>query len=257
MRAIFHARRFMLLVCLCIGILSTNTFAKQAPAATKPGAGTKVVQPVANEECEKRVPSSYTAAQKRQLCTAIEGLTGSDNSIGPAICASVAKQVLHGSPKFDTILQLCQGASSAAPVQCYDKMESTGSTLKGKYALDLCTRADSTLPGECFAEINGYSGSANKVKPDALSEFCRSLEDRAGLLCVQAVKETGILPVPQALSECAQVVGSGDKAGSGGNTAAADCITAMHPQVGHVMVVHAGTLQLGVRICSLLIRAPC
>lgn len=238
-------RRFIMLVlCICIGLLTTGTYAKPA-AATKPGAGSKVSQPVINEECEKRVPSSYTAAQKRQLCTAIEGSAGSVNSIGPAICASVAKQVLHGSPKFETILQLCQGASSAAPVQCYEKMEATGSALRNNYALDLCARAESTLPGECFADINGYSGTTNKVKPEVLSEFCRSLVDRAPLLCVQAVKDTGLLPVPQALAECALVLGSGDsKDGSEGNTAAADCITAMQPQVWDQLLVRwlKGTL---------------
>lgn len=218
-----------LLVCILLLILS-GSHAKPAATQASNKAGTKSEVPIINEECEKRVPSSFTAPQKRQLCAPLEG-TNSKGSIGPAICASVAKQMLHGSPKFDTILQLCQGATSAAPVQCYDKMDSVGNALKNKYALELCARAESTLPGECFADINGYSGTSNKVKPEALLEFCRGLEDRAPLLCVQAVKDMGLLPVPQALPECAEVVGSGDTAGSEGNTAAADCITAMHPQV--------------------------
>jgi hypothetical protein len=183
-----------------------------------------------NEDCEKRVPSSYTAVQKKQLCTPLADVP-QQSTIGPAICASVAKQMLHGNAKFEMILQLCQGASSAAPVQCYDKLDSVGSTLKNKFGLDLCARADSTLPGECFSEVSAFSGTNNKVKPEVLSEFCRSLEDRAPLLCVHAVKETGMAALPQAIEVCAEVVGSGGKAGSKGNTAAADCIRAMQSQV--------------------------
>ena len=199
---------------------------------------------VSNEDCEKRVPSSFTAAQKKQLCsfTVSAGVTASKSSsststggIGPAICASVGKQLLHGG-KFETILALCQGASSAAPVQCYDKVESSsgGSSgaARGKIGLELCAQADSALPGECYAEVSSYSGTANKVKPEVLLPFCRSLEDRAPLLCLQAVKDTGLLPVnAQTLELCSEVVGSGSKSSVDGNTAAADCIRTMHSEV--------------------------
>jgi hypothetical protein len=207
-----------IVLSLADGKVATQT--KPAPKAQLPS----------NEDCEKRVPSSYTAAQKKQLCTPLEDVP-QQSTIGPAICASVAKQMLHGNAKFEMILQLCQGASSAAPVQCYDKLESVGSTLKNKFGLELCARADSTLPGECFSEVSAFSGTNNKVKPEVLSEFCRALEDRAPLLCLHAVKDTGMAALPQAIEVCSEVVGSGGKAGSQGNTAAADCIRAMHSQV--------------------------
>jgi hypothetical protein len=212
---------------------------------------------VVNEECEKRVPSSYTQPQKKQLCSMAADSTG---GIGPAICASVAKQLLHGNVKFETILQLCQGSPSAAPVQCYDNMDATGSSnnaLKSKYGLDLCTNAQSGVPGECFASISVFPGTNNRVKPDELLSFCRSLEDRAPLLCMQAVRDTGLVPAAQALDACQQVVGAsglrgsafgggaaaaassnlyGDFAEASGhaaylNRAAGNCIRAMHSQV--------------------------
>jgi hypothetical protein len=164
--------------------------------------------------------------------------------------------MLHGNAKFEMILQLCQGASSAAPVQCYDKLESVGSTLKTKFGLDLCARADSTLPGECFSEVSAFSGTNNKVKPEVLSEFCRSLEDRAPLLCVHAVKETGMAALPQAIEVCSEVVGSGGKAGSRGNTAAADCIRAMQSQVSALWPgVHPYASVLTVYGCGPLYRS--
>ena len=218
----------ILLIAMVIAHLSDVALGKHAAARTGDKATSK---PIVNEDCVKRVPSSFTAAQKNQICSSTSDGSRPGSSIGPAICASVAKQMLHGNSKFEIILQLCQGASSAAPVQCYGKMEAAGNTLKGKYGLELCVGADSTLPGECFAEINSYTGTNNKVKPEVLLDFCKSLVDRAPLLCVQAVKDTSLVAVPQSLDMCAMVVGSGSKSDSVDNTAAADCIQVMKSQV--------------------------
>jgi len=216
---------FVVLVCCCLVV-------NCAPAKTAAASKTSVV---VSEECEKRVPSSYNAAQKKQLCS-FDASAKNFGRIGPAICASVAKQVLHGNVKFDTILQLCQGSASAAPVQCYDKMESAGNQLKAKYSLDLCANSESTLPGECFAELNSYPGTANRLKPEVMLEFCRTLHDRAPLLCLQAVQETHMLTVPQALEVCREVVGSGDHASTVQNMAVATCIREMQSQVCFVCV---------------------
>lgn len=183
-----------------------------------------------NEECEKRVPSSFSAAQKKQLCT-FDVADKSSGTIGPAICASVAKQALGGNVKFETILQLCQGASSASPAQCYDKLEPVGNQLRTKYGIDLCAKTNTTLPGECFAELNGFSGTANRLKPEQTLEFCKSLEDRAPLLCLQAVHETKILTVPQAFEICQEVVGDGEDTSSSHNLAVATCLREMQPQI--------------------------
>lgn len=186
-----------------------------------------------DDECQKRVPPSYTVAQKKQLCTQLPDKLQS-SIIGPAICSSVAKQLLGGNVKFDVILQLCQGASSAAPVQCYDKLDSLGSSLKSKYGVQLCANVETTLPGECFAETNAYSGTNNKLKVEALLSFCTSLEDRAPLLCLQAVKDTTLLPLSQALDVCKEVIGSGSTSSTDGNRLVASCISQMHSQVSNV-----------------------
>lgn len=188
------------------------------------------------EECQKRVPSSFTAAQKKLLCSPIPDRP-QVSTIGPAICASVAKQLLHGTVKFESILLLCQGASSAAPVQCYNKLESVGSSLKAKYGVDLCARVENTLPGECFAEVYAYSGTNNKLKPDSLMSFCKSLEDRAPLLCLHAVRDTSMLPLSQALELCGEVVGSGTTSSTDENSSVARCIKQMHDQVSIAQVL--------------------
>jgi len=191
----------------------------------------------APSECEKRVPASFTAAQKQQLCAdgsgggssggsgGSSGSSGSGSgfgsgsgsggiSIGPAICATVAKH-LHAS--FDTILQLCQGASSAAPAQCLGLVG-----VKAKHGLDLCRGAATTLSGECYEEISALKG---KKVGAGLVPFCAALDDRAPLLCMLAVHKTGLLPLPQALEHCSLAVGavgrtsnstSGGGAGGGG-----------------------------------------
>ena len=215
-------QKLVLLVAL-VCCLAVNA----APAKTASAAKTSFI---VSEECEKRVPSSYNAAQKKQLCS-FDASAKTFGRIGPAICASVAKQMLHGNVKFETILQLCQGATSAAPVQCYDKMDSAGNQMKAKFGLELCARSDSTLPGECFAELSSYPGTANRLKPEAIMEFCKSLHDRAPLLCLQAVQETHILTVPQAIEVCGEVVGSGDHTSSVQNMAVATCIREMQSQV--------------------------
>ena len=219
---------FLSLVILC-AFLVTVSSAKAAPPAKSVSSTTK---PNVYQECEKRVPSSFTAAQKKQLCTSVSTVDSTEGTVlGPALCESMAKQLLHGNIKFDTILQLCQGASSSAPVQCYNNMDKAGNTLKTKYGLELCSRVDSTLPGECFAEINSYTGTNNKVKPEMLFTFCQSLEDRAPLLCMNAVKQTNLLPIPQVMELCADVIGSGSKSSSEGNNAVAMCIEQMQTQV--------------------------
>lgn len=183
-----------------------------------------------DEECQKRIPNSYTAVQKNQLCMKIPGRPN-PTTIGPAICASVAKQLLHGNVKFETILQLCQGATSAAPIQCYDKMDSVGSSSKTKYGVELCAQAESTLPGECFATVSSYSGTSSKVKPEVLMSFCKVLEDRAPLLCLQAAKDANLVSITQALDMCGEVVGSGSSSSTDSNRLVANCIAQMHSQV--------------------------
>lgn len=181
-------------------------------------------------ECQKRVPNSYTALQKNQLCLKPLG-RAHPTTIGPAICASVAKQLLHGNVKFETILQLCQGATSASPVQCYDKMDNVGSSSKAKYGVELCAHVENTLPGECFATVSSYPGSSSKVKPEVILSFCKALEDRAPLLCLQAVKDTNLIPIAQALDICGEVVGSGSSSSTDNNRLVANCIVQMHSQV--------------------------
>ena len=85
--------------------------------------------------------NSYTAQQKKQLCEPPESVAASaslirresGSSIGPAICASVAKDALHA--KFDVVLALCKGASSAAPAQCMSKLDNMAKNKYGTRAV--------------------------------------------------------------------------------------------------------------------------
>lgn len=172
-------------------------------------------------ECEKRSHTSFNAAQKQQLCS-----TTGKYSIGPAVCASVAKTVLHF--KFEEILELCRDSVSASPAQCMNKLDVS---LRGKYGVDLCKGADSTLPAECFKELLTLKGSGDRVKPLAV-DFCKNLEDRAPLLCMHAISSTALLPLHQAMSLCNDSVGSGDSSSrSFYNNAAASCIFDMRYNV--------------------------
>jgi hypothetical protein len=170
-------------------------------------------------ECEKRAHNSFTVAQKQNLCSTI-GVS----SIGPAVCASVAKNTLHF--KFEDILELCQDSMTASPAQCMNKLDAS---MRSKYGVPLCKGADSTLPAECFRELSSLKGNNDKIKPEVSIQFCSSLEDRAPLLCMHAVSLSGLpLPMNQALRLCNDSVGSGDTSSrSYYNNVAASCILDM------------------------------
>lgn len=172
-------------------------------------------------ECEKRSHSSFNPAQKQQLCS-----TKGQYSIGPAVCASVAKNVLHF--KFEDILELCRDSVSASPAQCMNKLDVS---LRGKYGAELCRGAGSTLPAECFKELLAMKGTSDRVKNQAV-DFCKKLEDRAPLLCMHAISLTALLPLHQALSVCNESIGSGDSSSqSFYNNVPATCIYDMRYNV--------------------------
>lgn len=179
-----------------------------------------VVVSQAINECERRLPNSYTKPQKQQLCR-------KDDSLGPAICASLAKQILH--VKFEVILELCQDATSSAPVQCMSSLDNKASN---QYGISICKHATSKLPGECFMDISSFPGtSSNKVKPEHTISFCTDLVDRAPLLCIHAVRNSSLLPIHQALDYCREAIGEVQESSSDLNSMVASCIYKMKPHL--------------------------
>jgi hypothetical protein len=160
-------------------------------------------------ECEKKAHANLSAKQRKQLC---ETTTTGEYSVGPAICSIPAKDKLHLG--FDDILNLCVDAVSAAPAECYGKIEKGQQKSVG---IKLCNKMESSLPADCYTELSqpGYWKSGNKQqKPaqvtDQIIDFCRRMEDRSPLYCVQAAKNFTQLPTNQILDHCKDVVGSGD-----------------------------------------------
>ncbi len=169
-------------------------------------------------ECEKRAHASFTVVQKRLLCS-----TKGTVSIGPAVCASVAKSTLH--LKFEDILELCQSSTTASPAQCINKLDAN---MRSKYGVPLCKGADSTLPAECYRELMSLKGNNDRIRPESALEFCGDLGDRAPLLCMHAVSSAALLPTSQALKLCNDSLGSGDSSSqSYYNNVAAACILDM------------------------------
>lgn len=198
------------LILLIIAILTSNSIVVLSQAIT---------------ECERRLPNSYTKPQKQQLCRYDDG-----GSLGPAICASLAKQILH--VKFEVILELCQDATSSAPVQCMNSLDNKASN---QYGISICKHATSKLPGECFMDISSFHGtsssSSNKVKPEQTISFCTDLVDRAPLLCIHAVRNTSLLPIHQALDYCREAIGEVHQSSSDLNSMVASCIYKMKPHL--------------------------
>lgn len=171
-------------------------------------------------ECEKRLPNSYTKVQKQQLCQFT-----SNNFIGPAICATVAKQILH--LKFEMILELCKYARSSAPVQCMNTLDSKSSNLHG---IELCKDQTSTLSAECYMEISNLS-SNKLLKLESIVSFCKELNDRSPLLCIQAVKNTTLVPIHHSIEYCKDAIGEGLQSNSYYNRAVSNCIYQMKSHV--------------------------
>lgn len=166
-------------------------------------------------ECEKRAHTSFTAQQREQLCSG-----ASPGSIGPAVCASAAKDSLH--LKFDEILVLCAGAINAAPAQCMNSLDQAN---RKKHGFQLCEKAYSPLSAECFKELTAFKGK--RLKLESVVDFCSSLEDRAPLSCMMAVASTTLLPIDQAIFPCSNAVGNGftdSLSHEGNNNATAACI---------------------------------
>lgn len=173
-------------------------------------------------ECEKKAHSSLSAAHRKRLCAT------DPHSIGPAVCSVYAKDKLHFG--VDDILRLCTSAVSAAPAECLFALDGP----QRKSGFQLCAEAESTLPAVCFKEVSSSSAwraLGDKKKSSAVDDlvrFCRRIEDRAPLLCVQATLNYTSLSIQQALQLCDDVVGSGDSSSADPlNELVSRCIAAM------------------------------
>ena len=85
------------------------------------------------------------------------------------------------------------------------------------------------MPSECFSLISNYGGGSKQVKNDDLLSFCKGLQDKAPLQCVEAVKNTTLMPVAKALSSCENAIGAGSTSDFFLNDAVSICIDEMKP----------------------------
>lgn len=172
-------------------------------------------------ECEKRIHNNFNKEQKKILCTN----NNNSNSIGPAICAQYAKDTLH--LKFDEILLLCKDAVSSLPGQCYNELDNKN---KKKYGMLLCGNTNSLLPSKCFNTLYNVINK-NNLKDEQIITFCKGLDDDSPLQCMNAVKNTSMLALPKAIDICENAVGAGSTSYSFLDDAVAICITNMKPFV--------------------------
>ena len=163
-------------------------------------------------ECELRCHSSFTATEREQLCRG----THKGNLIGPALCASEAKSKL--SVKFETISQLCKGASSIHPVTCYNSLPSSD---RNKYGVQLCARISSSLVGKCWVELSKLAG-ASKLKENELIAFCQSIDDEAPMQCVKTSVSSSLTSIANALDPCRNASQNDD-----GMSYVSDCLQVM------------------------------
>lgn len=150
-------------------------------------------------ECEKKAHSSLSAKQRQELC---ESWTG-DYSIGPAMCSSPAKDKLRLSAEL--ILQLCKEAASDAPAEC---MLALDNAQRSSVGMKLCQKTGSAITADCFKWMSSAMKGAGKA--EEVLQFCRAIDDRAPINCLQAVSNYTNLPINKALNLCKDSVGSGD-----------------------------------------------
>lgn len=175
-------------------------------------------------DCEKRAHSSLTHEQRKALCAnAYE-----EYSVGPAACSIMAKDILHF--KFDEMLKLCKESKSAAPVECVMKLESR---LRGTpLAYDLCTRASTVFPSECFMQISLLRKSNKKIKDEQIIEFCKGMEDKAPMNCLMMSQNSTSLSLETAMSLCKAAIGSGDSSQHNvRNFMTSSCISALKESI--------------------------
>ena len=167
-------------------------------------------------ECERRCPKKLTHVQRRQLCNSNssspllgdkEYYSSSDHSsIGPAICANLAVDILHLS--FEDILVLCNQSTSAAPVHCLNMIDAK---YRSNYGIDLCRSSHTSIRGECFKLLMSFnsgifSGWQKSLNVEEVFDFCMEVDEKANdkgpILCMNAVKDTSLMPASLALDIC-------------------------------------------------------
>eukprot|EP01035_Chromulina_nebulosa_P066657 gene66657-91282_t len=167
-------------------------------------------------ECERRCPKKLTVVQRRQLCNSNTSstllgekefyLSSGHNSIGPAICANLAVDILHLS--FEDILVLCSQSTSAAPVHCLNMIDAK---YRSNYGIGLCKSSHTSIRGECFKLLMSFnsgmfSGWQKSLNVEEVFDFCMEVDEKASdkgpILCMTAVKETSLMPANLALDIC-------------------------------------------------------
>ena len=165
-------------------------------------------------ECERRCPKKLTLVQRKQLCNSdvtSSSLLGDkesniQSSIGPAICANLAVDVMHLS--FEDILVLCNQSTSAAPVHCLNMIDAK---YRSNYGITLCKSSHTSIRGECFKLLMSFNsgiftGWQKSLNAEEIFDFCVEVDEKANdkgpILCMNAVKETGLMSASLALDIC-------------------------------------------------------
>ncbi len=89
------------------------------------------------------------------------------DSLGPIQCVSIleARQIA-----LQTAIELCAGAISAAPGECFAVADDRVPTLATSKAVTLCAQATSTEPIECFMDLDAQG----VFTEDQMITYCRT-----------------------------------------------------------------------------------
>ena len=181
-------------------------------------------------DCEKKAHSSLSSKQRQELCDSWAG----DYSVGPAMCSAPAKDKLRLSA--ENIIKLCKEASSDAPAECMLKLDNS---QRNSVGMKLCQKVGTPISAECFKWLSSTSKGNNALKADDIVNFCRSIEDRAPINCLQAISNYTNLPAAKSLGLCKEAVGSGDSSQHHPlNHVVSHCIQEMSPYIKPSLGVH-------------------
>lgn len=158
-------------------------------------------------ECEKKAHSSLTPQQRGLLCKDADLEFG----LGPAVCSVAAKDFLH--LPFDQLLKICQHASTAAPVDCVKKLDTTS---RQKVGFDLCHKATNSFPAECYSQLThtvnlkpSIKQQLNKLKSTQIIEFCSQIEELSPINCLMSSLNVTTIAIDQGLLLCKNAIGYG------------------------------------------------
>ena len=145
--------------------------------------------PVAAAECVLKAPSKVDEETKLELCLGAR-------SVAPGQCFS--KAVASQVPSAFRV-RLCQGSLyPTAPVECYDV---TTADIVGDDKIKLCTLAASDAPARCAQRI-----VSRYMRPEEKVMLCEGATDEWPALCANAMPRQGVVSEMEVAQLCNRAV---------------------------------------------------